>query len=75
MLQKAAEVFGTSFLVGFEVEFEMMKHSADRNDVFPHSVRLGRFAVSGLRDLSFALVENAFKILLDADPPLDVEAF
>lgn len=72
IVQKAAETFGITFLVGFEVEFEMMKRSAGGH-LMPYSAGYGRFAVSGLRDPSYAAVEEAMQALLDAG--VHVESF
>lgn len=61
------------FLVGFEVEFEIMKVSADGKEIIPHSNGLGRFAIAGQRQPCFAQVEECIDELQSAG--VDIEAF
>ncbi|KAF7179577.1 hypothetical protein CNMCM7691_008625 [Aspergillus felis] len=70
IVHKAASRFKTTFLIGFEVEFEFMKSSAN-GDLVPASLGLGRFAVAGLRDPCFSVVEEAVQVLLDAGVLID----
>ena len=57
VLETAVKTFGLNFLVGFEVEFMIMKTSSD-GEIVPHSTGLGLMAVAGLRDASFKYVEE-----------------
>ncbi|OJJ81250.1 uncharacterized protein ASPGLDRAFT_50784 [Aspergillus glaucus CBS 516.65] len=72
VVHKAIEVCGLSFLVGFEVEFGVMKVSADWSDIIPHSTGSGRFAI-GQRDPCFAHVEECICELQYAG--IDIESF
>ncbi|PHH88173.1 hypothetical protein CDD83_7880 [Cordyceps sp. RAO-2017] len=58
-------------LVGFEVEFEVFRADAGGRLV-PHSAGLGTSACAGLRDPSFAQVEEAMQALLEAGVGLEV---
>jgi glutamine synthetase len=62
---KASEDYGVHFLVGFEVEFEVVKIDAS-GDVVPQSAGFGRYAIDGLRDPSYQYVEEAVEELLDS---------
>lgn len=70
VLSTAADQFDIDFLVGFEVEFEILHRrsgsSEERDTIFPLSTGLGRYAVDGLRDPSFLLVEDVVQVLLDS---------
>nr|QEQ42966.1 FluG [Purpureocillium lavendulum] len=72
VVRKATEALRVDFLVGFEVEFEIMKATAN-GEYVPCSVGLGNFAVSGLRDPSYVYVEEAVQTLLEAG--VKIEAF
>ncbi|KAL3952762.1 hypothetical protein ACCO45_012705 [Purpureocillium lilacinum] len=72
VIKKATEALQVDFLVGFEVEFEIMKPTADGDHV-PCSAGLGNFAVSGLRDPCYVHVEEAIQTLLQAG--VKIEAF
>ncbi|PWI65251.1 hypothetical protein PCL_07301 [Purpureocillium lilacinum] len=72
VVRKATEALQVNFLVGFEVEFEIMKATSDGNFV-PYSVGLGNFAVSGLRDPCYVYVEEVVQSLLQAG--VKIEAF
>lgn len=63
---KAMEVHGLSSLVGFEVEFEIMKVSADGNEIIPQSTGLERFVIA-------AHVEECIHELQHAG--VDIESF
>ncbi|KAE8141339.1 hypothetical protein BDV38DRAFT_268588 [Aspergillus pseudotamarii] len=65
VMRKAAHGHDLNLLVGFEVEFEIMKTSGD-NSIIPHINSLGRFAIGGLREPWFAQVEECIDELLDA---------
>ncbi|KAK2861101.1 hypothetical protein FQN49_004546 [Arthroderma sp. PD_2] len=65
VVKKAEELLHVYFLVGCEVEFQIMKLSAD-GKLGPHSAGLGRYAISGLRDPCFAHVQEVVRLLLDA---------
>ncbi|KAF3481898.1 uncharacterized protein GIQ15_04657 [Arthroderma uncinatum] len=65
VVAKAEKLLNVHFLVGFEVEFQVLKLSAD-GTLGPHSTGLGRCAISGLRDPCFPHVKEIVKILLDA---------
>lgn len=64
VVNEAAGRFGIHFLVGLEVEFEVMKIS-DGNMV-PMSSSFGRYAIDGLMDPCYQYVEEAVQELLDA---------
>lgn len=70
VVKKAAEAFQIHFLVGFEVEFEVMKANADGNLV-PYSTGYGRFCVGGLRDPCWEYVEEAAFALMEAGVEID----
>lgn len=62
ILHAAAENFGLSFLVGFEVEFMIMRCSST-GDYIPYSSSFGRYSAAGLRDPAFQLVEKCLNEL------------
>ncbi|KAL6808156.1 glutamine synthetase/guanido kinase [Trichoderma camerunense] len=68
--KKAEEMFGVYFLVGFEVEFEVMKASAE-GILIPYSSGFGRFSVCGLRDPCYEHFEEAIRVLLAAGVKID----
>ncbi|KAI9935119.1 hypothetical protein ASPWEDRAFT_175841 [Aspergillus wentii DTO 134E9] len=63
--RKASEKHGVDFLVGFEVEFEIVKIDESGN-VVPASAGFGRYAIDGLNDPVFKHIEEAAQELLDA---------
>lgn len=63
-------MFGAYFLVGFEVEFEVMKASAE-GILIPYSSGFGRFSVCGLRDPCYEHFEEAIRVLLAAGFKID----
>ncbi len=65
MLGQARDAYDLDFLVGFEVEFLIVKRDAETKKLAPHSRGLGHFAVSGLRDDSFQQVAECIHILRD----------
>lgn len=67
---RAAELFGIEFLVGFEVEFEIFKTTAD-GSLVPCSAGFGRFAVGGLRDPCYEHVEETVLVLQAAGVKID----
>ncbi|GFF95903.1 protein fluG [Aspergillus lentulus] len=75
---RAKEVFSLDFLVGFEVEFELMQRTSELGDdgdghaLVPATNGLGRYAVDGLRHPHFNLVESTIHQLLDAG--VDIQA-
>lgn len=73
VMRKAMEVHGLSFLVGFEVEFEVMKVTLYGNEVIPHSTGLRRFAITDQGDPCFAHVEECIRELQYAG--IDIEGF
>lgn len=66
VIRKASEKHGVHFLVGFEVEFEIVRLDSSTGEVVPVSAGFGRYAVDGLRDPSFQYVEEAVQELLDS---------
>lgn len=58
VLHQAQQVWDIDFLVGFEVEFVVMKTVPSSNSTYRHSEGLGHFAVSGLRDPCYQYVEK-----------------
>lgn len=81
VLHTAAHAFGVNFLVGFEVEFEILhrpsslpsSEGGSMPPLVPFSTGLGRFAAAGLRDPAFVLVERVVQTLLDSG--VGVQAF
>ncbi|KAE8327838.1 hypothetical protein BDV39DRAFT_204552 [Aspergillus sergii] len=69
VLRTAATRFDVDFLVGFEVEFEILRRSSSPEEqestLLPFSTGLGRYAVDGLRDPGFPLVEDAVSTLME----------
>ncbi|OQE16323.1 hypothetical protein PENFLA_c028G01663 [Penicillium flavigenum] len=65
VIRKASEKYGVHFLVGFEVEFEVVKIDST-GDVVLQGAGLGRYCVDGLRDPCFQYVEEAVQELLDS---------
>lgn len=69
VLHTAADQFDVDFLVGFEVEFEILHRcsssSEERDTIVPFSKGFGRYAADGLRDPGFPLVEEVVQTLLD----------
>ncbi|CEJ81027.1 hypothetical protein VHEMI01180 [[Torrubiella] hemipterigena] len=70
VMQKAADIFHVHFLVGFEVEFEIMK-TTETGDLVSFSQGLGRFAADGLRDPCYQYVEETVTTLLEAGVKID----
>lgn len=79
---QAAELFGIDFLVGFEVEFEILKpptttnHSitttnTNTSTLVPASSGFGHFSVGGLRDPCYEYVEEAVLALQAAGVRID----
>ena len=59
VLQEASHAWELDFLVGFEVEFVVMKSSSGSSGTMTrHSDGLGHFAVSGFRDSCYQYVEE-----------------
>ncbi|KAJ5946137.1 glutamine synthetase [Penicillium verhagenii] len=58
VLGEARQTWEIDFLVGFEVEFVVMKMDESSNSMVRCSDGLGHFAVSGLRDPSYQCVEQ-----------------
>jgi glutamine synthetase len=58
-IQRAEDEWGLKFLVGFEVEFQVMKQ-ADRSwdGMLPLSIGLGHFATAGMLDPCWTVVED-----------------
>lgn len=65
VLEKASTSFGLSFLVGFEVEFVVMKMSSD-GECSLESAGIGYSSASGLRDPTFQYVEECVVALQEA---------
>ncbi|KJJ36636.1 hypothetical protein COH20_010314 [Aspergillus flavus] len=69
VLRTAATRFEVDFLVGFEVEFEILRRASSPEEqestIVPFSTGLGRYAVDGLRDPGFPLVEEAVQTLME----------
>jgi glutamine synthetase len=70
-LQKA-EAFQLNLLVGFEVEFMVLKTSPG-GDFIPHSRGPGLFAVAGLRDACTSIVEECMQKLCESG--VQIEGF
>ncbi|KAJ5175404.1 protein fluG [Penicillium canariense] len=68
VVHAAMSLFDVEFLVGFEVEFEILHRSSSSEEqvptIIPFSTGLGRYAVDGLRDPGFPLVEDAVQTLI-----------
>ena len=64
VVNAAAKQFDINFLVGMEVEFEVMRVS-DGN-IVPMSAGFGRYAIDGLRDPCYQYLEEAVQELLEA---------
>jgi glutamine synthetase len=59
VLQTARQTWGLDFLVGFEVEFVIMKSKSSKTPAMTrYSNGMGHFAVSGFRDPCFQYVEE-----------------
>jgi glutamine synthetase len=58
VLRQAREDWNIDFLVGFEVEFVVMKSNPSSDRRYQYSQGLGHFAVSGLRDPCYQYVEE-----------------
>lgn len=65
VIRKASEEHGVSFLVGFEVEFEIVKIGPCGN-VVSESTRMGRYSVDGMLDPCFQYVEEAVQEMVEA---------
>lgn len=63
VLREARQTWELDFLVGFEVEFIVMKSDPSSNAMVRCSGGLGHFAVSGLRDPCFQYVEQCVTLL------------
>jgi len=72
VMHKAMDGHGLSFLVGFEVEFEVMKVSLDGNEIIPYSTNPERLAIAG-QDPCFMHVEECICELQHAG--VDIEGF
>ncbi|KAM3438749.1 hypothetical protein MY4824_003051 [Beauveria thailandica] len=70
VMKQAAEMFEVEFLVGFEVEFEVMKASAE-GTLVPYSAGLGRFSAGGLRDPCYKFDEEVALTLLATGVKID----
>ncbi|OQD68764.1 hypothetical protein PENDEC_c031G05438 [Penicillium decumbens] len=62
MVQKVQSQLQVDLLIGFEVEFIIMKRG-EGGEVIPHSRSMGGFSVAGYRDPLFAHVEEAIEVL------------
>lgn len=65
VLRQAQEAWKLDFLVGFEVEFVVMKSSTSSTTPHRQSAGLGHYAVSGLRDPCYQYVEQCMHKLRD----------
>jgi glutamine synthetase len=70
VLRTAANIFDVDFLVGFEVEFEILQRRSSSSEeqnatIVPFSMGLGRYAADGLRDPGFPLVEEVVQTLME----------
>ncbi|KAE8148197.1 hypothetical protein BDV25DRAFT_168577 [Aspergillus avenaceus] len=63
VLQDASDRYGLGFLVGFEIEFNIVDVSYD-GDIRPTSSKTGHFSVFGLREPRFKIVEECVHELL-----------
>ncbi|KAK4076964.1 uncharacterized protein Triagg1_3931 [Trichoderma aggressivum f. europaeum] len=70
VVEKAKRTLHVDFLVGFEVEFEIMK-ATDEGGYIPYAKSLGNFVVSSYRDPCFAYIEEAVVALMDAGAKID----
>lgn len=64
VLRRAQEGWGLNFLVGFEVEFVVMKVSPNTGKMEKCSQGYGLFSISGLRDPCYQYVEKCVNELL-----------
>ncbi|KAE8370064.1 hypothetical protein BDV27DRAFT_171289 [Aspergillus caelatus] len=64
IVRQARELWGLRFLVGFEVEFQVMKVSSVTGEYVKHSQGPGNFSVSGLRDPCYRYVQQCVQQLL-----------
>ncbi|KAE8140638.1 hypothetical protein BDV38DRAFT_290288 [Aspergillus pseudotamarii] len=64
VVRQARELWGLRFLVGFEVEFQVMKISSVTGEYVKHSQGPGNFSVSGLRDPCYRDVQQCVQQLL-----------
>ena len=65
VLDEARNSWGLDFLVGFEVEFIVMKQGSDLSGAMTRSSNgLGHFAISGFRDPTYQYVEECVHALL-----------
>ncbi|PIG87318.1 glutamine synthetase [Aspergillus arachidicola] len=65
VVRQARESWGLRFLIGFEVEFQVMKVSSTTGEYVKHSQGPGNFSVSGLRDPCYKYVQQCVQQLLD----------
>jgi glutamine synthetase len=72
VLQQAQEDWGLNFLVGFEVEFVVMKSNPSTGKMERCSQGWGLFAISGLRDPCYQYVEQCVSQLEDLG--VDIQA-
>ncbi|UKZ81788.1 hypothetical protein TrVFT333_009561 [Trichoderma virens FT-333] len=72
VVDKAKQTLHVNFLVGCEVEFEIMKASEEGGFV-PYSRGMGNYQVTSYRDPCFVHIEEAVETLLDAG--VKIEAF
>ncbi|KAL7907063.1 hypothetical protein GGI35DRAFT_457594 [Trichoderma velutinum] len=70
VVEKAKQTLHTGFLVGLEVEFEIMK-ATEGGGFVPYSTSLGNCVVSAYRDPCFAYIEEAIEAMLDAGVKID----
>ena len=64
VVRQARELWGLRFLVGFEVEFQVMKASSVTGGYVKFSQGPGNFSVSGLRDPCYRYVQQCVQQLL-----------
>ncbi|GAB1193812.1 hypothetical protein APSETT444_003042 [Aspergillus pseudonomiae] len=64
VVRQAQESWNLEFLVGFEVEFQVMKASCATGEYVKHSQGPGNFSVSGLRDPCYRYVQQCIQQLL-----------
>ncbi|KAK0757105.1 hypothetical protein N5P37_010634 [Trichoderma harzianum] len=70
VMEKAKHTLHVDFLVGLEVEFEVMK-ATDEGGYVPYAKSLGNCVVSSYRDPCFAFIEEAVVALMDAGVKID----
>lgn len=70
MVQKVQSQLQVDLLIGFEVEFIIMKRE-EGGEVIPHSKSMGAFSVAGYRDPLFAHVEEVIGVLEGAGIRID----